>query len=123
MANMNNNMLNNYNNYPFQTQQQSPQQFFMQPQGLLYFINSALEISNVPLNSGIAVAMCLPEETLYVKTFQNGTPNVITYKLIAQNEIVKDEDKDIKEILLGLDKRLKALEKTNKKGGSLDELI
>lgn len=122
MANMNNGMLNNYNNYPFQTQQ-SPQQFFMQPQGLLYFINSALEISNVPVTSGIAVAMCLPEETLYVKTFQNGVPNIITYKLIAQNEEVKAEDKDIKDILFSLDKRLKALEKTNKKGGSLDELI
>ena len=48
---------------------------------------------------------------------------VTTYKIIPYNTEEKNEEKSVKDILDDFDKRLQALEKSNKKGGSLDGLI
>ena len=117
MANLNN---NTFNNYPFQTQQNT--NFFLQPQGMVYSINNSLELSNVPVNGGVSVAICLSEEMCHIKTIQNGIPTVTSYRLVPQNSSIR-QDKDIKEILTELDQRLRALEKGTNKGGRLDELI
>lgn len=117
---MNNLTNNNFNNYPLQAQQNTI--FFPQPQGMVYSINNSMELSSIPVNGGVSVAICLPEEMCYIKTIQNGMPIVTTYKLLPQNGTQKS-DRDIKDILSELDQRLRAIEAKTNKGGRLDELI
>ena len=64
----------------------SAQQFFPQPQGNVYCINNTLEVANVPAGAGITVALCVPEELMYVKSIQNGQPMLLAYKLIPYIE-------------------------------------
>lgn len=68
-----------------QPQQMSPQQniqpLFPQPQGNVYNINSTLEVANVPVGAGVSVALCLPENVMYIKTMQNGNPLFYPYKI------------------------------------------
>lgn len=54
---------------------------FMQPNGTIYFIQSNAELPNVPINLGTVAAICLPENTMYLKSMQNGVPSYMTYKL------------------------------------------
>lgn len=115
-----NNLNNNFNNYSFQNQ--PFQQYFIQPQGVVYFINNSNELNNINMNSNVIVGICLPEETCYVKTIQNGSQNVSVYKFVNQNNQNNNES-NISMILADFDKRLKTLENTNKKGGPLSELI
>lgn len=62
------------------------QQMFPQPQGSVYSINSPLDIGNVPIGStGLSVAICLPEELMYIKSFQNGSPVIMTYHITPHN--------------------------------------
>lgn len=68
-----------YNNAPSNYFQ--PQQYFTQPQGSSYLINSSLEISNIPIGSGLSVALCLSEGLMYLKTLQNGNPIMMAYKI------------------------------------------
>jgi hypothetical protein len=67
------------NNFPFPgaqppfSQIQQIQQMFPQPQGSVYTINTPLDIGNVPIGStGLSVALCLQENLMYIKSFQNG---------------------------------------------------
>ena len=78
-----NNLNNNFNNYSFQNQ--PFQQYFIQPQGVVYFINNSNELNNINMNSNVIVGICLSEETCYVKTTQNGNQNVSVYKFVNQN--------------------------------------
>lgn len=69
-----------------QTQQQvqnqsQVQQFFPQPQGNIFMINTSQEIANVPVGTGLSAAICLPEGTMYLKTIQNGSPMLLGYRL------------------------------------------
>lgn len=58
------------------------QQMFPQPQGSVYSINSPLEIGNVPIGStGLSVALCLNEGLMYIKSFQNNSPVIMTYHI------------------------------------------
>ena len=58
------------------------QQMFPQPQGSVYSINTAAEIGNVPIGStGLSIALCLNDQIMYIKSFQNGTPVVMAYKI------------------------------------------
>ena len=55
---------------------------FPQPQGSVYSINSPIEIGNVPIGStGLSVALCLSENVMYIKSFQNGNPIIMTYRV------------------------------------------
>ena len=112
------NLTNNFNGYSYQNQPLT--QYFIQPQGMLYFINNSNELNNIPMTSNMIAALCVPEETCYIKMIQNGMPIINTYKLSQPN--LNSENKNIDDILLDFDKRLKALE-GNKKGGRLDELL
>jgi hypothetical protein len=47
---------------------QNIQPLFPQPQGNVYNINSTLEVANVPVGAGVSVALCLPENVMYIKT-------------------------------------------------------
>ena len=77
------------NNFPFPVQQipgynqiQQIQNMFPQPQGSVYAINSPLELGNVPTGStGLSVAICLAENLMYIKSFQNGQPVIMAYRV------------------------------------------
>ena len=83
-------MMNNYN-YGFPQQATTPptfsqlqqiQQMFPQPQGSVYSINAPVDIGNVPIGStGLSVALCLPEQLMYIKSFQNGAPVIMAYRV------------------------------------------
>lgn len=66
---------------------QNVQPLFPQPQGNVYNINSTLEVANVPVGAGVSVALCLPENTMYIKTMQNGNPMFYPYKILPFNTI------------------------------------
>lgn len=61
---------------------QSVQPLFPQPQGNVYNINSTLEVANVPVGAGMSIALCLPENVMYIKTMQNGNPLFYPYKIV-----------------------------------------
>lgn len=61
--------------------QQQIQPLFPQPQGNVYNINSTLEVANVPCGAGVSVALCIPENVMYIKTMQNGNPLFYPYKI------------------------------------------
>lgn len=61
---------------------QSVQPLFPQPQGNVYSINSTLEVANVPVGAGMSIALCLPENVMYIKTMQNGNPLFYPYKIV-----------------------------------------
>ena len=77
------------NNYPNPYGQQSAaynnyqiQQMFPQPQGSVYAINTPTEIGNVPIGStGLSVAICFNEQIMYIKSFQNGNPVIMAYRV------------------------------------------
>lgn len=116
-------------NYPFPVQQipgynqlQQIQQMFPQPQGSVYAINSPLEIGNVPTGStGLSVAICLAENLMYIKSFQNGQPVIMAYRVSPfQKEDSKTDSAPT------TDSRLTALEEKLDKlmtGGKFDGLL
>lgn len=123
-----------YNNYNFNPQamvapqqipatQQNVQPLFPQPQGNVYNINSTFEVANVPVGAGISVALCIPENIMYIKTMQNGNPLFYPYKILPFNqnqEQKKEENLSIEEQLNKCNERIKILEeqliKITKKG-------
>lgn len=73
--------------------QQQVQPLFPQPQGNVYNINSTLEVANVPCGAGVSIALCLPENVMYIKTMQNGNPLFYPYKIIPfSNEQAQKEE-------------------------------
>ena len=71
---------------------QNIQPLFPQPQGNVYNINSTLEVANVPVGAGVSVALCLPENVMYIKTMQNGNPLFYPYKITPfTNEPMQEE--------------------------------
>ena len=79
---MNNNFPFSGNQPPVFNQFQQIQQMFPQPQGSVYTINTPLDIGNVPIGStGLSVALCLQENLMYIKSFQNGQPAIMVYRI------------------------------------------
>lgn len=61
---------------------QQIQQMFPQPQGSVYQISTPSEVGNVPIGStGLSVAICFPDQIMYIKSFQNGNPVIMAYKI------------------------------------------
>ena len=117
------------NNYPFQVNQlpgynqiQQIQNMFPQPQGSVYAINSPLELGNVPTGStGLSVAICLAENLMYIKSFQNGQPVIMAYRVSPfQKEDSKEDSEPTTENRLAI-----LEEKLNKiiSGGKFDGLL
>lgn len=122
---------NNYTsaqNFPPQSGQvinQNVQPLFPQPQGNVYNINSTLEVANVPVGAGVSVALCMAENTMFIKTMQNGNPMFYPYKIlpysteaVPQTE-TKTEQPDLTAQLQSCTERIAALEeiiKSKKKG-------
>lgn len=105
-------MANNYFNYTqpnpqVQTSQQMPQMqqmpinnqpnynqslpnFFLQPIGNIYNISTASEINQVPAGASLSVGLCLSENIMYIKSFQNGAPLLLGYRLSPIEGVVSD---------------------------------
>jgi hypothetical protein len=107
------------NTYPFpgqipgMNQIQQIQQMFPQPQGSVYTINSPLDIGNVPIGStGLSVAICLPDNLLYIKSFQNGQPAIMVYRISPFQKEGKEADvpAPVTVAATDVDTRLNALE-------------
>lgn len=87
----------NLNNVPQLSQgqqmmgQQNIQPLFPQPTGNVYNINSTLEVANVPVGAGVSIALCLPENVMYIKTMQNGNPLFYPYKIIPFSNESQEE--------------------------------
>lgn len=139
---MNNNNNFNYNygatnsppaNSPYQSTMiaptYQPTQFFTQPQGSTYFINSSYEIANIPTGSGVSAAICMAEGLLYLKTFQNGKPTLMSYRISPYiqeqaNETTATDSNIIaklEERLNNLESQLAALKKNS--GGKVNEQL
>ena len=77
-----NNFPNPYSQQAAAYSYQQIQQMFPQPQGSVYAINTPTEIGNVPIGStGLSVAICFNEQLMYIKSFQNGNPIIMAYRV------------------------------------------
>ena len=121
----------NNNNYPFPINQlpgynqlQQIQNMFPQPQGSVYAINSPLDIGNVPTGStGLSVAICFAENLMYIKSFQNGQPVIMAYRV---SPFQKEDGKTETAPANVLESRLATLEEKLDKltsGGKFDGLL
>lgn len=104
--------------YPYQ----QIQQMFPQPQGSVYSINSPSEIGNVPIGStGLSVAICLQDQLMYIKSFQNGNPIIMSYRILP---FTKDT---ANEVAPPLEERLTKIEETlaslKENGGKFNGLL
>lgn len=133
---------NNYMNFnqPANFQPYQMTQYFPQPQGSIYMIGNSSEVANVPVGVGLSAAICLREGLIYLKTIQNGSPMLLSYKLsplenntLIQEKIIQNPnptdspvsapetsiEQRILNVLEEFDARLKKLETPEKpKGGS-----
>lgn len=97
-------------------------QYFPQPQGNVYLINNSLEVANVPMGSGLSMAICPNEGTMYLKTLQGGAPSLIVYSIAPYEAPVEQkQESDLSVQIAELRAEVEALKKL--KGGSFNELI
>lgn len=88
------------------------QEMFPQPQGSVYSINAPTEIGNVPIGStGLSVAICFPDELMYIKSFQNGNPVIMAYRVTPYSREEKLESQQEKVSAPTTEERLTKLEK------------
>ena len=114
---------------PGMNQIQQIQQMFPQPQGSVYTINSPLDIGNVPIGStGLSVAICIPDNLMYIKSFQNGQPAIMVYRISPFQKESKETEvsapapfaaNDVNTRLLALEEKINKLVD----GGKFDGLI
>ena len=119
-------------------QGQSPTQFnsfrqiqdmFPQPQGSVYSINAPAEIGNVPIGStGLSVAICFSEQLMYIKSFQNGNPVIMAYRVTPyskeeQNSQISENGKvsQTEDRLAKLEQQINTI--INSTGGKFDGLL
>lgn len=109
-------------------------QMFPKPQGAVYTINNPIEVGSVPIGStGFSVALCLPDNLMYIKSFQNGAPVIIPYALSSYQQTgaaaeMKNEETQESTLLLQikeLEDKINDLQNQVKKmnGGKFNELL
>lgn len=108
-------------------QYQQIQQMFPQPQGSVYSINTPAEVGNVPISSsGLSVAICFPDQLMYIKSFQNGNPVLMAYKVLPYSKEQSSQtqqaatDNSLEE---RLDKLEKMLTNLTNDGGKFNGLL
>ena len=135
---------NNYMNFnqPASFQPYQMSQYFPQPQGSIYMIGNSNEVANVPVGVGLSAAICLREGLIYLKTIQNGSPMLLSYKLspLENNGLIQEQvnqnsdsinvpvsapdtsiEQRILKVLEEFDSRLKKLETSEKPKGGADK--
>lgn len=129
---MNNNFPNLYGQQSAAYSNYQIQQMFPQPQGSVYAINTPTEIGNVPIGStGLSVAICFNEQLMYIKSFQNGSPVIMAYRVLpytkeeptqinTQTAVTPPTD-DMGTRLSKIEAALKNITETN--GGKFDGLL
>lgn len=114
-----------YNNYQIQ-------QMFPQPQGSVYAISTPTEIGNVPIGStGLSVAICFNEQLMYIKSFQNGNPVIMAYRVVPYTKEETPTQTSTSTAAGGarndMDERLSRIEqlitKITENGGKFDGLL
>ena len=113
------------NNPPTFNSIQQIYQMFLQPQGSVYSISTPSDIGNVPIGStGLSVAICLPDQLMYIKSFQNGAPVIMAYRVSPFQR--EERPADTPPADTNVESRLSSLEgKLNKiiEGGKFDGLL
>ena len=96
---------------------------FLTPQGNVYIIDSALEVANVPMGTGVSVAICPTENLMYLKMYQNGAPTISAYTLSPYEQ--QTNNANIEKVLQNITQRLEKIEKSisSKKEDKLSELL
>lgn len=125
-----NNFTNPYGQAPTAYNYQQIQQMFPQPQGSVYAINAPTEIGNVPIGStGLSVAICFNEQLMYIKSFQNGNPIIMAYRVLpytkeenAQAPAPTQSAPSLEERMAKLENLLTNLTNTNE-GGKFNGLL
>lgn len=99
-------------NYSNQMMSSAP--LFPQPMGNVYSLTTASEIGNVPAGMSMSVGLCLAENVMYIKALQNGSPMLLSYRLVPlegqPNSESREEDKKINEIFKQYDERFQMIE-------------
>ena len=113
---------------PFQTNTVQPQNrftpsMFMTPQGNVYVIDSPLEVANVPMGTGLSVAICPNESLMYLKMYQNGAPSITAYKVAPYERPTGNSNLD--KVLQNITDRLDKIEKSllPKKEEKINDLL
>ena len=83
---------------------------FLTPQGNVYIIDSALEVANVPMGTGMSVAICPTENLMYLKMYQNGAPTISAYTLAPYEQPTNNAN--IEKVLQNITQRLEKIEKS-----------
>ncbi len=96
---------------------------FLTPQGNVYIVDSALEVANVPMGTGMSVAICPTENLMYLKMYQNGAPTISAYTLAPYEQPTNNAN--IEKVLQNITQRLEKIEKSisSKKEDKLSELL
>ena len=96
---------------------------FLTPQGNVYIVDSALEVANVPMGTGMSVAICPTEHLMYLKMYQNGAPTISAYTLAPYEQPTNNAN--IEKVLQNITQRLEKIEKSisSKKEDKLSELL
>lgn len=108
---------------PMPSQNRFTPSMFMTPQGNVYVIDSPLEVANVPMGTGISIAICPNESLMYLKMYQNGAPSIAAYKLAPYEQPTGNSNLD--KVLQNITDRLEKIEKslTPKKEDKINELL
>lgn len=96
---------------------------FLTPQGNVYIIDSALEVANVPMGTGVSVAICPTENVMYLKMYQNGAPSISAYTLAPYEQPIGNPN--IEKVLQNITQRLDKIENSliSKKEDKISELL
>ena len=96
---------------------------FLTPQGNVYIVDSALEVANVPMGTGMSVAICPTENLMYLKMYQNGAPTISAYTLAPYEQPTNNAN--IEKVLQNITQRLEKIENSIslKKEDKLSELL
>ena len=114
--------MNNFSSTGAATNRLTPS-MFLTPQGNVYIVDSALEVANVPMGTGMSVAICPTENLMYLKMYQNGAPTISAYTLAPYEQPTNNAN--IEKVLQNITQRLEKIEKSisSKKEDKLSELL
>lgn len=80
--------MNNYNPYNkiYSAQGGQTLSYFPQPQGNVYLVNNSLEVANIPVSGSLSMILCPNENSMFLKTFQNGVPTILAYSILPYEQ-------------------------------------